>query len=212
MIICIITGFQNQETKQVRLLYRRITEWNKLYVSFKNSSGSIGKSKRLGCFSSTKCDFLANITMTGLLLVRLPYSPFPQVFPFIYALLFRLILVIRWAKMFLHLFNKQPPDFSTSKFTRLQNNDGRLSMVHFSTVKTLDFFDVWIGVRSSRFAKLKYDLRSRTGLNTIEVIDLRRLLKYSVNKFPSHPAPPSPPLKKVMHSVTFMRSLKNDIY
>ena len=154
MIICIITGFQNQETKQVRLLYRRITEWNKLYVSFKNSSGSIGKSKRLGCFSSIKCDFLANITMTDLLLVRLPYSPFPQVFPFIYALLFRIILVIRWAKMFLHLFNKQPPDFSTSKFTRLQNNDGRLSMVHFSTVKTLDFFDVWIGVRSSRFAKL----------------------------------------------------------
>ena len=95
--------------------------------------------------------------------------------------------------MFLHLFNKQPPDFSTSKFTRLQNNDPRLSMVHFSTVKTLDFFDVWIGVRSSRFAKLKYDLRSRTGLNTIEVIDLRRLLKYSVsvNKFPSQP--PSPP-------------------
>ena len=152
--------------------------------------------------------------MTDLLLVRLVYSPFPQVFPFIYALLFRLILVIRWAKMFLHLFNKQPPDFSKSKFTRLQNNDPLLSMFHFSTVKTLDFFDVWIGVRSSRFAKLKYDLRSRTGLNTMEVIDLRRLLKYSVsvNKFPSHPPPPRPPLKKVMHSVTFMRSVKNDIY
>ena len=41
--------------------------------------------------------------------------------------------------MFLHLFNEQPPDFSTSQFTRLQNNDGRLTMVHFSTVKTIDF-------------------------------------------------------------------------
>ena len=96
--------------------------------------------------------------------------------------------------MFLHLFNEQPPDFSTSQFTRLQNNDGRLSMVHFSTVKTIDFFDVWIGVGSSIFAKLKNDLRSRTGLNTIEVIDLCRLLKYSVNKFPSHPPPPPPSL------------------
>ena len=85
----------------------------------------------------------------------------------------------------LNLFNEQPPDFSTSQFTRLQNNDGRLSMVHFSIVKTIDFFDVWIGVGSSIFAKLKKDLRSRTGLNTLEVIDLRRLLKYSVsvNKF-----------------------------
>lgn len=43
----------------------------------------------------------------------------------------------------------------------------------------------------------------------MEVIDLRRLLKYSVNKFPSHPPLPAHLWKKLMHSVTFMRSVKN---
>ena len=39
--------------KQAMDVPQVVTEWNKFLVSLKKSSGDIGKSKRLGCFSST---------------------------------------------------------------------------------------------------------------------------------------------------------------
>ena len=41
------------EMKQAMDVPQVVTEWNKLLVSLKKSSAGIGKSMRLGCFSST---------------------------------------------------------------------------------------------------------------------------------------------------------------
>ena len=66
-----LNGWLWIEVKQAMDVPSVATEWYELYVSLQKTSSFIGKSKQLWCFSSNKCDFLAYITMTGLLLVRL---------------------------------------------------------------------------------------------------------------------------------------------